>query len=179
MKEILDVIHKTIYQFFDTCDDDEEVPISDKDKLLLEVNKAICNNLKALEQEPCDRFKLDGMLEDAYEHGYDQAKHDYETQSCEDAVSREAFKDMFCEMHCHNERSKCAFRNICKHMNRVSALPPVAPQPKTGHWIDDKCSVCGKGTEDLISSCEWYRNEEPNFCTFCGIKMVELQESEE
>ena len=52
MKEILDVIHKTIYQFFDVCGDDEEVPMSDKDELLLEVNKAICNNLKALEQEP-------------------------------------------------------------------------------------------------------------------------------
>ncbi|MCR5201829.1 MAG: hypothetical protein K6D02_01860 [Lachnospiraceae bacterium] len=51
MNEILDVIHKTIYQFFDVCSDDEETPISDKDKLLLEVNKAICNNLKALEQE--------------------------------------------------------------------------------------------------------------------------------
>jgi len=52
MKEILDIIHKTIYQFFDVCEDDKEVPMSDKDKLLLEVNKAICNNLKALEQEP-------------------------------------------------------------------------------------------------------------------------------
>lgn len=49
--KILDVIHKTIYQFFDVCDD-KEVPISDKDKLLLEVNKSICNNLKALKQEP-------------------------------------------------------------------------------------------------------------------------------
>ena len=54
MKEILNVIHKTIYQFFDVCEDDEEVPMSDKDKLLLEVNKAICNNLKALEQQPCE-----------------------------------------------------------------------------------------------------------------------------
>ena len=54
MKDILDVIHKTIYQFFDVCGDDEEVPISDKDKLLLKVNKAICDNLKALEQEPCE-----------------------------------------------------------------------------------------------------------------------------
>ena len=52
MKEILDVIHDTIYQFFDVCGDDEEAPMSDKDKLLLEVNKARCNNLKALEQEP-------------------------------------------------------------------------------------------------------------------------------
>ena len=51
MSEILDVIHKTIYQFFDVCGDDEEVPMSDKDKLLLEVNKAICNALKALERK--------------------------------------------------------------------------------------------------------------------------------
>lgn len=54
MKEILDVIHNTIYQFFDVCGDDEEAPMSDKDKLLLEVNKAICDNLKALEQEKAD-----------------------------------------------------------------------------------------------------------------------------
>ena len=54
MKEILNVIHNTIYQFFDVCSDDEEVPMSDKDKLLLKVNKAICNNLKALEQQPCE-----------------------------------------------------------------------------------------------------------------------------
>ena len=51
MEEILDVIHNTIYQFFDVCGDNEEAPMSDKDKLLLEVNKAICNNLKSLEQE--------------------------------------------------------------------------------------------------------------------------------
>ena len=52
MKEILDVVHKTICQFFDICGDNEEVPMSDKDKLLLEVNKAICDNIKAIEQEP-------------------------------------------------------------------------------------------------------------------------------
>lgn len=44
MKEILKIIHGTIYQFLDVCEDDEEVSMSDKDKLLLEVNKAICNN---------------------------------------------------------------------------------------------------------------------------------------
>ena len=54
---VLDVIHKTIYQFFDVCDDEEEVPMSDKDKLLLEVNKAICNNLKMLEQKSKTNFE--------------------------------------------------------------------------------------------------------------------------
>lgn len=63
MNEILDVIHKTIYQFFDVCDDDEEVPMSDKDKLLLEVNKAICNNLKALEQSSGDAVSRQAALE--------------------------------------------------------------------------------------------------------------------
>lgn len=42
---ILDVIHRTIYEFIDDLEDEV---MSDKDKLLLEVNKAICNNLKAL-----------------------------------------------------------------------------------------------------------------------------------
>ena len=54
----------------------------------------------------------------------------------------------------------------------------IEQEPKIGYWIDDKCSVCGKGTDDLIDSPEWYRNEEPNFCPFCGLKLVNSQESE-
>ncbi len=66
------------------------------------------------------------------------------------------------------------------HKEMLENLPSVTPQePRKGHWIDDKCSVCGKGIEDLIDSREWYRNEKPNFCPFCGTKMVEPQESEE
>lgn len=71
MKEILNVIYKTIYQFFDVCGDDEEVPMSDKDKLLLEVNKAICNNLKVLEQKPCEDM---GEVSDGY-HTFNQLYH--------------------------------------------------------------------------------------------------------
>ena len=47
-EEIIEVIHKTMYQFFDVCGDNEEVPMSDKDELLLSVNKAICNNIKTV-----------------------------------------------------------------------------------------------------------------------------------
>lgn len=71
MKEILGIIHKTIYQFFDVCEDDEEVPISENDKLLLEVNKAICNNLKALEQQPCeDAVSREAVKEQMIKYGY-------------------------------------------------------------------------------------------------------------
>ena len=52
----------------------------------------------------------------------------------------------------------------------------VTPKQKMGHWLNDKCSECGNGIEDLISSSEWYRNEEPNFCPFCGIKMEKTED---
>ena len=60
-----------------------------------------------------------------------------------------------------------------------SYIKTLEQQPKTGRWIDDKCSVCGKGIDDLIDSPEWYRNEEPNFCPFCGLRLVESKESDE
>lgn len=42
----IDIIHTTMLEFFDT--DNEERPMNDKEKLLLSVNKTICNNLKSL-----------------------------------------------------------------------------------------------------------------------------------
>ena len=45
-----------------------------------------------------------------------------------------------------------------------------------GHWVNDKCSICGKGIEDLIDSREWYKNETPNYCPFCGKRVVESEE---
>ena len=46
LPNITDIVHKTIYSFFDIADDNSEEPINEKDKLLLEINKAICNNIK-------------------------------------------------------------------------------------------------------------------------------------
>lgn len=43
---VIDVVHQTIYGFFDVVADDSEEPMSEKDKLLLEVNKAVCNAIK-------------------------------------------------------------------------------------------------------------------------------------
>lgn len=47
----LDIVHKTIYTFFDVADDDSEEPISAKDELLLRVNKSIGAKLKGYVNE--------------------------------------------------------------------------------------------------------------------------------
>lgn len=43
-QSVINTIHKTIYSFFDVV----EEPMNEKDKLLLRVNKAICNEIKKL-----------------------------------------------------------------------------------------------------------------------------------
>ena len=93
-----------------------------------------------------------------------------EQEPCEDAIGR---SDMLDAIGHGTTYTSEELQRIIK------GLPPVTSQQKIGHWIDDKCSVCEKGIEDLIDSREWYRNEEPNFCPFCGAKMVETQERSE
>jgi rubrerythrin len=132
MKEILDVIHKTIYQFFDVCGDDEEVPISDKDKLLLEVNKAICNNLKALEQEPF-----------------------------EDAVSRAEARRLIAETDRIGGISCRAFKTLYNGIDNLPSITPKQKMGRwiyTGDYITDgmlKCSECGfeHDVSDRFSYC--------------------------
>lgn len=47
-KDTLQAVHKSILDFFDICDDDEESPMTYKDERLLEVNKVITTRIKAV-----------------------------------------------------------------------------------------------------------------------------------
>lgn len=62
-EEVLKIIHETIYQYFDVCADEEETPISDKDKLLLEINKSICNKIKENWETEADLITRQGALD--------------------------------------------------------------------------------------------------------------------
>jgi DNA-directed RNA polymerase subunit RPC12/RpoP len=80
-----------------------------------------------------------------------------------------------------------------KGLEYIKSMPPVTPQPKTGHWIDDneneidaqygrhlyKCSECNEYADMFVGGTEdWWDLEKPNYCPNCGAKMIEPQESE-
>ena len=145
-------------------------------------NDKLCEKiLKALEQEPCEDAVY--LTKEAYSQLCLEASKWNELQICEDAVSRQAVLDIInfedkwlLDANGHNANTEIAFSGM---KSRVSSLPSVRPQePKTGHWINKefrkeeyvligKCSVCGRGR--VIDG----------FCSYCGCRMVEPQESEE
>lgn len=44
----IDAVHSTIFDFFETDEDDSDSPMTDSDKRLLELNKAISTSIRGL-----------------------------------------------------------------------------------------------------------------------------------
>lgn len=44
----IELVHHTIFDFFDIIEDNSESPMTDKDEKLLKINKAICTAIKAM-----------------------------------------------------------------------------------------------------------------------------------
>lgn len=53
----IDVVHHTIYEFFDVVEDDDESPLTYKDVKLLELNKSISTRIKDLPSAQPERKK--------------------------------------------------------------------------------------------------------------------------
>lgn len=104
-------------------------------------------------------------------------------EPCEDAISRQAVMDALCndcELFRNGEQT-CFTK--CEEYHFLATLPPVTPQPKTGHWVkmplvetgqtySHKCSLCGRRI--LVTNAGL--SEFP-YC-HCGARMFEPQESE-
>lgn len=120
-----------------------------------------------------------------------------EQEKCEDAISRQAalesIKNLYPDMpvvDIMGSRRKWLdkYAPYFECENAVEQLPLVNPQPRTGHWIrwyeqketewyiDNiphcKCSECDKEYDSHSSQFIKY-------CSECGAKMIEPQESED
>lgn len=188
-EEIIDVIHKTMYQFFDVCGDNEEVPMSDKDELLLSVNKAICNNIKALE-ESCedavsrqanipkewqDTFKdVDDFIEYIWDRVDTSDFEDNFTSPVANAEPNELFKVTA------SDKREQLYDLFVEMITRENA-PSVTPTRKRGKWIcvhhienkitydSWKCSECQHDFNSEEESMVYFN--EYKYCPNCGAEM--------
>lgn len=90
-------------------------------------------------------------------------------EPCEDCISRQAVKEQMIKYGFHApDMTVTEF---------VEDLPPVNPQPKTGHWIGDKtypiCPKCNCNIiEEYISCSDYAEMYKPmNYCPNCGACM--------
>ena len=72
----------------------------------------------------------------------------------------------------HNKEPYCRWKpdvvDICEAINDA----PTIDDRKTGKWVYDTCSKCGKNLWDYFHFTEDGRIiEEPNFCPNCGVDM--------
>ncbi len=122
------------------------------------------------QQDPCEKSvrekqaeseRYDKAYEDGYDHGYAQARFDYEQEPCENCISRDAVLDLM--------QMKMSGKELYK---AVYDLLPVTPKPKTGHWISIRnkngteiairCDCCGNSPKHAIRS---------DYCPNCGARI--------
>lgn len=157
-----------------------------KDEVYITVGELqeFINEIKALEQEPCDdmvsrgvfdqvRWERDIAIEQLNELGYEFGE---KIEPCGDCISREnTLKAMIEQLGIRNEDylipAEATLYKVVKNM------PPVTPQ-KIGHWIltsDDDyeyctCSECGYQNGE-----NWMIGSQIKYCQECGCRMIEPQ----
>jgi hypothetical protein len=110
-------------------------------------------------------------------------------EPCEDCISRQAvleaidvkaweFCDYLISKNRNDEQKPVShFADNLRECVRET-LPPVTPQPKTGHWI-----ICLTNADTFhhceCSECSSWAGEVTDYCPHCGARMVEPQESED
>ena len=106
-----------------------------------------------------------------------------EQEPSDDAISRQAVLDRIKESieTYHNQYTTDMLNMWGLFTQFIKEMPPVNPQPKTGHWID---IMVGDMPAQACDQCNTfyplaYTGGGHNYCPNCGAKMVEPQESED
>ena len=110
-----------------------------------------------------------------YLDGYEKA---LEQEPCPDAISRGfLMRDLLLKAQGEKDVS------IKWLDNYINSLPPVTPQPKTGHWIkkeDDTCwwYVCSECEQEPLKN-RWNNDDVlSRFCPNCGARMIKEDEQD-
>ena len=93
-----------------------------------------------------------------------------------DAISRQAVLDRIRESieTYHNQYTTDMLNMWGLFTQFIKEMPPVNPQPKTGHWTHDGSHWKNRF---ICSECGYKLFDEPtNYCPNCGCRMVEPQE---
>lgn len=119
------------------------------------------NTLKAIIQE-CEEYQWQ-RKETLFE-----IIKDLEQDPCSDAISRQAVKAY--------KYHRMVYPNFEKY---VDMLPPVNPQPKTGHWIKTSLTQVSGGDFKRGFKCSHCNyvivTNDFNYCPNCGAKMQEIE----
>ena len=100
-----------------------------------------------------------------------------EQEPCEDTISRQAVKDLFCRI-CMESNLCYRSKETCEDLKLFDKLPPVKPQEKTGHWNLFYTTEHGMREDSYFKCdrCNYESYKEYNFCPNCGARMIEPQE---
>ena len=98
-------------------------------------------------------------------------------EPCEDAVSREAVKKLYCNI-CMDKNICYRNKENCQELDLFDKLPSVTPKPRTEKWIKTPKAVMGEGYMWYCNKCEHqvYQDSPRNYpsekyCPNCGAKM--------
>lgn len=122
---------------------------------------------------------------------FDIAIEALEQEPCVNAISRQAVLE---KQYRIDDSATLSTRDVV-NVDDIEDLPPVTPQPKTGHWVEENvngggrkvyCSECGcpppfehVSTGDVYSANGYGVINKTKFCPSCGTRMIEPKESEE
>ena len=96
-------------------------------------------------------------------------------EPCADAISRQSIEEIINDI-----RDCISVEGYWAILERMKKLPPVTPQPKTGHWIKVTNGRGGHECDACHVYAPSYKNGDEHLtaiCPNCGAKMSEGSES--
>lgn len=138
-------------------------------------------DIRTIEAKQCEKCAKEHRQLAEWLKDYKRLK---DQKPCEGAISRQAVLDLCDKRTKYNipyeyYEGKKHIRGWDEgkiiNFTKLMQLPPVTPQPKTGHWIVLKDEY-GDIHEAICSNCDDNGNHKWKYCPNCGVKMeVEIE----